>query len=90
MIFSKFLYNKLFDFSKSKDWYIQEYQAIIDEINALAADNEDAFNADVHVDESFMPDAEFFRYRGKYSLNLLGFWLVAMVLQCLCVILQAW
>lgn len=64
MILSKFLYKQLFDITKSKDWYIQEYQAIIDEINALAVDNEDALNADVHVDESFMPDAEFFRYRG--------------------------
>lgn len=70
MFIAKYLYNKLNYSAPTKDWYIQEYKAIIDEINALPADNEEAHNDDVHVDESFLPNAEFFRYRGRYPLIL--------------------
>lgn len=65
----KFVYNKLFDTSPSEDWYIQQYQSIVDEIDTLGRDDKDAQNANIHVEESFMPNAEFFRYNGIASTH---------------------
>lgn len=64
MFVVKQLYNLLFAPLPTEDSSIREYNRIIDEINAFGVDDDDAAN-NRHVEESFMPDAVFFRYRGK-------------------------
>lgn len=49
-----------------RDKYIDEYKTIIEQIEALDDDGEaEANGGNIHVEESYMPDAVFFRYKGK-------------------------
>lgn len=69
MFLANFLYSKWCDIPPPKDWYIQQYEAILYEFNTFPTNNEEAQNTDVHVEESYMPNAEYFRYQGKYIFN---------------------
>lgn len=67
MYLARYVYNNFFASSASpKERYAKEYQSIMDKIEAFAND-EDAGDNNRHVEESYMPDAVFFRYTGKNS-----------------------
>lgn len=70
MIAAKWLYNLAFAPSPSKEWYEQEYQKLLDKINAIGDD--EVTNDNQHVEESYMPDAVFFRHKGKKCHTFCG------------------
>lgn len=65
------LYNYLFETPPTKECYVQDYNRIIAEINEFGAD-EDGGDNNRHVEESYMPDAEFVTYRGKIIFELIS------------------
>lgn len=65
MYLARYVYNNFFAPSPSpKERYAKEYQAILDKIEAFG-NGENADDNNRHVEESYMPDAVFFRYRGE-------------------------
>lgn len=70
MYIASFLYNQLFAPTPSRKRYIQEYQAIIEKIEALANSENEPADGNIHVEESYMPDAVFFRYKGKMQMKI--------------------
>lgn len=65
MIVAKWLYNTICAPPPSREWYLEEYQKLIEKIDALAADSDDPTDFNQHVEESYMPDAVFFRHKGE-------------------------
>lgn len=65
MYIASFLYNKLFPATQSRERYIQDYQAIIERIESFSNDENEPADGNIHVEESYMPDAVFFRHTGK-------------------------
>lgn len=63
----KGLYNLLFAPPPSRDWYLSEYKRIVQEIEAFGTDGEDGMANNRHVEESYMPDAVFFKYKGMHA-----------------------
>lgn len=64
MYLASYLFNKFFTPPPSKVQLIKEYEAILEKIEALGNDEDDG-DPNRHVEESYMPDAVFFRYKGK-------------------------
>lgn len=66
MYIINYLFNKPVATKSLRDKYIDDYKAIIEKIEALDDDGEaEANGGNIHVEESYMPNAEFFRYKGK-------------------------
>lgn len=61
------LYNAIFAPPPPRDWYLREYNRIIQEIESFGTDGDDDAANNRHVEESYMPDAEFFKYRGSHN-----------------------
>ncbi|XP_031620901.1 probable RNA helicase armi [Contarinia nasturtii] len=66
MYIANYLYNKCLAPQPTRDQYVREYQAILEKIKTLGNEDE-AGEQNHHVEESYMPDAEFFRYKGKVT-----------------------
>lgn len=64
----KGLYNWVFTPPPSQEWYLREYKRLVQEIEAFGTDGDSGAANNRHVEESYMPDAEFFKYNG---MNLL-------------------
>lgn len=67
----KGLYNLVFTPPPSRDWYLQEYKRLVQEIESFGTDGDDDAANNRHVEESYMPDAVFFKYRGTIYLHAL-------------------
>lgn len=64
MYLAKYLCNSLFTPAKTREQYAKEYEAILDKIKAFGDDDAEG-DPNRHVEESYMPDAVFFLYKGK-------------------------
>lgn len=58
------LYHALFTPAPTQEGYLREYKRIIEEIESFGTDGDDDAANNRHVEESYMPDAEFFKYTG--------------------------
>lgn len=70
MFVAKQLYKIFFAPPPSQETYLKEYKKIIDEINAFSTEDEEVAN-NRHVEESYLPDAEFFRHKGEVIMRIL-------------------
>lgn len=48
-----------------QDWYFREYNRLVQEIELFGTDDDENAANNRHVEESYMPDAEFFKYEGS-------------------------
>lgn len=63
----KSLYNALFTPPPTREWYLREYNRLVQEIEAFGTDGADGAANNRHVEESYMPDAVFFKYKGRHA-----------------------
>lgn len=64
MYLARYLYTSLFAPASTGEQFDKEYNAILEKINAFGSDD-DGGDPNRHVEESYMPDAVFFLYKGK-------------------------
>lgn len=61
----KKVYDVLFAPPPTQEWYLNEYNRLVEEFESFRRNGDDETANYRHVEESYMPDAKLFKYTGN-------------------------